>query len=422
MKITLETVREVIRGSFGRESYVASFIRSVEESETCPTACIDAEGRMQYNPGFAETYLRSPHALFCLLVHEMCHCVFRHSAHGNGRLENLGEDALINAFITQAFPDTSDNGQLFREFYRPEGVEGLLRPHSDLRLSRFGSLYAQLYTLKREISSGEVIQALRVLIPEASSVQSVVLIGSHGTGVDVASVPAAVEGLAEDLGRALERSVAAGKGGSLVELFKKRIASAVAIKRALLRRYTTSRRLDNFAEPLRERRMGVSPVPISPSKRELIMLHAGVMPPHFRRPVETERIKRKGLALYLDVSGSVNEHLPRILGILARLEDVLTGIFLFSTEVQEIPLKQLLGGKISTTYGTSFDCVAVSIVDRGFDRAVIVTDGYAFLTVEKKVAMMESRVKLLTILIGSSSECVPLAQFGEVVQLKDACS
>lgn len=416
MRLTLETVREVIRGPFGRESFVASFINRIEASDMCPTACINAEGQMKYNPDFAEQYLRTPQALFCLLVHELCHCVFRHHAHGGGDLENTGEDALINAFITRAFPHASDNGQLFREYYGPEGVIGLLRPYSELRLSRFGPLYDQLYTSDREISSGEVIQALRVLLPDEESVRHIVLLGSHGDQVDRLAT-GTVEGMAEDLGRALENSGAAGKGGSLVEFFKKRIASAFAIKRAVLRRYTTSRRLDSFVAPYREQRTGVSPVPISPSKRELVMLHAGVMPPHFRRPMVTERNQRKGLAVYLDVSGSVQEHLPRILGILARLEDVLTGVFLFSTEVQEIPFKQLLAGKITTTYGTSFDCVAASIVDRGYGHAVIVTDGYAFLTPEKTNALQEGKVKLLTLLFGGGSQCPPLAPFGEVLSL-----
>jgi hypothetical protein len=416
MKITLETIREAIRGPFGRESFVASFIRSVEANESCPTACINAEGRMLYNPEFAEKHLQTPQSLFCLIAHEMCHCVFRHSAHGGGRVENLGEDAIINAFIARAFPDTSNNGQLFREFYGTEGVEGLLRPDSALRLSRFGPLYNRLYNDNWEITSGEVIRALRVLLPEEPETCVVVLLGSHG---DLSGGPSgdAIEGVADDLGRALDQNEAAGRGGSLIRLFKKRIASAVAIKRAVLRQYTTMRRLDNFVEPLREQRMGVSPVPISPSKRELIMLHAGMMPPHFRRPVTIETATRKGLAIYLDVSGSVQEYLPRILGILARLEDVLTGIFLFSTEVREISFKQLLAGKISTTYGTSFDCVADSVVDRGFERAVILTDGYASLSAASKDALVKGKVRLLTILFDGASECAPLAPFGQVVKL-----
>ena len=416
MNITLNMVRDVIRGPFGKDSFVASFITSVEASDSCPTACINAEGRLQYNPEFATQYLTTPAALFCLIVHELCHCMFRHSVHGAGPLENLGEDALINAFITQAFPDSSDHGRLFREFYAPEGVTGLLRPSSELRLSRFGPLYDQLYCVNRDVSSGEVIRALRILVPDEETVCSIDLIGCHGAEQqDLARE--SIEGLAEDFAHVLDGSNSAGKGGSLVELFRKRIASAVAIKRAVLRRYTTSRRLDRFVEPLMEHRSGVSPVPIAPTKRELVMLHAGVMPPHFHRPMAINKDCRKGLAVYLDVSGSVQEHLPQILGVLARLKDLLTSVFLFSTEVREVAFRELLAGNIATTYGTSFDCVALSILDKGFERAVIVTDGYAFLTDPRRDALLEARTKLLTILFGGSSDCSPLAPFGEVVQL-----
>ncbi len=371
---------------------------------------------MLYNLAFAEKHLRTPPSLFCLIAHEMCHCVFRHSAHGGGRLENLGEDALINAFITRAFPITSNDGCLFRHFYGTEGAQGLLRPESELALSRFGPLYHQLYTGRREISSGEVIQALRVLLPDPDGIPQIVLIGSHDTREECPASNA-IEGMAEDLGRLLDRNEAAGAGGSLVELFKKRIASAVAIKRAVLRRYTTARRLDNFVEPFREQRIGVSPVPISPSKRELIMLHAGMMPPHVRRPMIAEKTRRRGLAVYLDVSGSVQEHLPNIIGILGRLKDVLTGVFLFSTVVEEIPFKQLLSGRIATTFGTSFDCVAESIAARGFERAVIITDGFASLSTGKGTALRDGKVKLLTILFGGGSACQPLEPYGEVVHL-----
>ena len=38
MRITLETVRAVLRNALGRESFIASFVQSVEESTGCPTA------------------------------------------------------------------------------------------------------------------------------------------------------------------------------------------------------------------------------------------------------------------------------------------------------------------------------------------------------------------------------------------------
>ena len=80
MNITLETVREALRGPFGKESFTSGFITAVEATESCPTACINAEGHLQYNPNFAAHYLTTPQALFCLIVHELCH--LREHSHG----------------------------------------------------------------------------------------------------------------------------------------------------------------------------------------------------------------------------------------------------------------------------------------------------------------------------------------------------
>ena len=416
MQTSLQTVRDVVREGFGSESFVAGFISQVQPDANCATACINAQGKMLYNPEFANKHLQRRENLFCLLVHELCHCVFRHSVHGHGKLENFGEDSLINAFVTQTFPKVSGKGRLFTEFYPEEGMVGLLRPGSKLVHSRFGPLHARLYASRKGLSSGEVIQTLRVLLPE-DELKMPVLLGSHGEDGGVSD--AVREGIAEDLANAIDLSDAVGVGGPLCDLFRKRLKSAVGIRRAVLRRYTTNQRLDRFVSVCRETRTGVSPVPIAPTKRELIMMHAGMMPPHFRRPVMADRTSREGLAVYLDVSGSVESHLPRILGVLARLENVLTGIYLFSTKVVEVPFKEVMAGRIQTTFGTSFDCIAESVVEKRFQRAIILTDGYAFLTEDKRNALTASKAKLLTVLFGGARGCDALGQFGEVVQLED---
>ena len=59
----------------------------------------------------------------------------------------------------------------------------------------------------------------------------------------------------------------------------------------------------------------------------------------------------RGLAIYLDVSGSGNEYLPKILGVLRSLRNELTTIFQFSNKVVETPFETLLKGNIHTTYG-----------------------------------------------------------------------
>ena len=60
MEINLQTVRAVLRDTFGRESFIASFIVNVKTDGKCPTACIDAQGVMRYNPHFVEQYVTSP--------------------------------------------------------------------------------------------------------------------------------------------------------------------------------------------------------------------------------------------------------------------------------------------------------------------------------------------------------------------------
>jgi len=69
--------------------------------------------------------------------------------------------------------------------------------------------------------------------------------------------------------------------------------------------------------------------------------------------------------------------------------------------------------------GTSFDCVAESVVEQKFRRAIVLTDGLAFLTEEKRLALTESKASLLTILFGGARTCDPPASYGDVVQLED---
>ncbi len=61
-----------------------------------------------------------------------------------------------------------------------------------------------------------------------------------------------------------------------------------------------------------------------------------------------------------------------------------------------------------------------SILDRGFDKAVIITDGYASIADEFKQQLAKQQLVTLTILFDHAHTCDDFAQFGEVVQLADA--
>ena len=75
---------------------------------------------------------------------------------------------IINATTSLLFARRSGSGAMFRRFYKPIGLAGLLRPGSDMHQSRYAQLYRDFYDnhyIGQRLSTGEVIQALKVLTP-----------------------------------------------------------------------------------------------------------------------------------------------------------------------------------------------------------------------------------------------------------------
>ena len=99
----------------------------------------------------------------------------------------------------------------------------------------------------------------------------------------------------------------------------------------------------------------------------------------------------------------------------------LTTIYQFSNRVVETSFGELSKGTIRTTYGTDFDCIAEHILGHGFDKAVIVTDGYASMADELKQELKRHGLVTLTILFGGAQNCEEFAEFGEIVQLEEVC-
>ncbi len=431
MEISLDTVRTTLRATFGRESFIASFINTVKADKDCSTASIDAQGVMRYNPSFVEQYVTGPPELFCLVTHELMHPMFGHFVYQNGQLENIGADMVINATITLLLARHSGNGTLFRRFYKPIGLEGLLRSGSDMHQSRYAELYRSFYDCyapRQKLSTGEVIQALKVLTP-VQEVPTLVLLGDHGqcarTGrTDTGPAPFTAETLsriAGDLKRtaALPNGFPAGFAEALYAFLVDILDTHIGLKRMLLEQFTTRQKIDRFRKTLNQPRIGVSPIPLQPSKRDFVLLAAGVPPFHYHNRAYRQTAQDRGLAVYLDVSGSVNQHLPEIIGLLRSLRADLETIFLFSNKVAETPFRRLLAGHVKTTYGTDFDCIAEHVLENRYDKAVILTDGYADMKEDNREQLKVHAFRTLTILFGGRKDSPEFEPFGSVVQLED---
>ena len=149
MKITLTLVRQVLKDTLGFDSFIAGFVQRIEEDEQCPSAAISANGTMRYNPGFCDEYIACQQDLFSLVFHEILHPAFCHFIYRGGQVENIAADAIINATISQAYSHHSRRGQLFRKLYKPEGLEGLLRPGSRMSDSNVPSTVSVLNIIKK---------------------------------------------------------------------------------------------------------------------------------------------------------------------------------------------------------------------------------------------------------------------------------
>ena len=87
----------------------------------------------------------------------------------------------------------------------------------------------------------------------------------------------------------------------------------------------------------------------------------------------------------------------------------------------ETSFETVLKGNIQTTCGTDFNCVAMSVLERGFDKAVVITDGYASMSDDLKKELKKHGLVTLTILFDDAQTCDDFAEFGEVVDLEDTC-
>jgi len=424
MQIQLDSIRALLRSNLGFDSFAADFISAVKADERIPTASINAKGVLRYNPDFVRKNVRTGVDLFCLVFHEVLHPVFGHFIHPNDEVANIACDAIINSVISNLFAEASGSGSLFRRIYAERDLPAILRPDSELRFSRYERLYEYLHPHAKQqtkLSAGEVIQTLRALVPTVP--MNILLLGSHGPagakGDDQESIPAAtVQGISKDfLERLPGTSNGAGCWDHLKDLLVEVLKTKKTIRQSLLAGYTTRRKLEGFFDEGQRMRRITSPFPINPSRRDLVLLSAGVWPGFFRnRQPEVVR-RQKGIAVFLDVSGSVNDYLPQIIGILSGLRDRIRTVHLFSNTVVDVPFGTLCQGKVQTTYGTDFDCIAKTILAKEYERAVVITDGYGGLKEENSAALAKAGSRILTILFADKKECPEFEPFGEVVKL-----
>lgn len=422
----------------------------------CQTLCIDPKGVVRVNPEFWRKYVKTKADAKFVLLHEMFHSVLGDTTTMSlekdayeRQLMNLSMDMRINAAIWNFIMKMEEKNyrHLLYRLYPKSGINGLLRPGSVYsNKSKYSLLYKALYLgglnhseskkVEEMFQNEETIRAaLKVLIKKTKANEAILAkvkyIGSHNDGEEEQKLssdeendkteedlnqegedsnpqetqapPIAPESkeLDEDLADEMREQMiealqaggdGAGAGGFLFKNIVEVIESSQTVKMHALQAFACDHKVNQIKAMFEKPRKVSSMVPLTPSNKELVLLSAGMTPWKWtNRAVRQEKLN-KNIAVYLDVSGSVTDYLPKLLGVIQNLRQGIKTVFCFSTILSEHTMEELSEGKFETSWGTDFNCIVRHAVENKIDKMIILTDGCANINTECR-ALAEEHIK-----------------------------
>jgi predicted metal-dependent peptidase len=133
------------------------------------------------------------------------------------------------------------------------------------------------------------------------------------------------------------------------------------------------------------------------------MLAVGIVPVIWRNKINDTKKKNLGIAVYVDVSGSMSGILPKVAGIIYSLRKNIKKVFQFSNQIAETSIEELGRGVIRSTGGTDFDCIIEHAVDKGYEKIIIFGDGWAGLSKENE-ALAKTRISKVCMILTDSGD------------------
>jgi hypothetical protein len=383
---------------------------SIESSDAVPTACVTtgARSRMLINPAFVERHCRDDDQLAMLVMHELHHVLLGHT-----RLyprvtpaQNWAFDCLINAQLCRLFPGPRHVAFFGQFAWEAQGAARLLGPplgwrpggpwnalmrgararqadpgygHGRVQLE---SVHWRLYD-DESVGTEELYRLLeRLGAAGAARGDPPVLLGNHDADGDAPLHPEVLREVREIVARwpMVDRRSGRDQGGAMarerVPLAVRRTQAVTVLRRAIARVADAGdagvRRMDATVQA------SLGPVPQAADRRAGVQRLLGAEPLLWQGELAVRAAVPTGrVAVYLDVSGSMDAVLPvlyaALAGCLDAVEPLLRG---FSTAIGTLTHAQLRAGLRLTTGGTDIATVTADLLARRVRRALIVTDGW----------------------------------------------
>ena len=401
--IAARIARSLPGASFELEALVR--IVGIIETTSIPSAAVSCSGRSRLliNPEFVQRWCQQDEHLFLLIMHEMWHVLLGHTTlyPRTTIRHNIAFDAVINAGLARQHPEPQYRG-FFEEINSPdEFPQLLLRPPRNWP-------HSPEYKVKGPRGTRDVLRRLyppadaqSVLMPTYEEVLALLddvlddnqvnLLGDHraeGQSADPMNDPAfgdAVRRIVESWPPPPVPMRGRDAGGQAVNTWVQPIVVASNVRREFTKALEKVLRPDaagarSDAVEQRAVQVGPGPLPNEFDRAQHAKRRLGqqLVLPNQRLilPMRSAQPPMRAL-VYLDVSGSMSQILPYLTDLLLpTTRRGLTRLLQFSTVVQDLPLEELASGKITTSVGTSIDCVLADMLTRPERRVLLLTDGY----------------------------------------------
>ncbi len=415
-------------------------LAGIKASHDIPTAAVECRQRpnMLLNPDFIAQYCQRDEHLFLLVMHELWHIILAHTrlyprvtpAH------NIAFDAIINAGLSRQFHAPEYRG-FFDAINPPDVFPGLLLrppvgwpenpqyPPDDALPPGTREILERLYppgnrTQEADPLYEEILALLRQAgISDQPTIVYVqpVLLGDHDNPESEAQAldSELFKEVMKELVKKWPKSPIiigreAGQGDKLSDWMSDVRTSSESARRAFA--HTLRRCLGPQAgrqkRKTRTHTPGVTGLGVLPNARDRMISarrQLGVQGMLWNQPGDIRaRVPEtpSKAHIYLDVSGSMMQLLPHLLGIiLPYVGSHQAEVFQFSNYVQPMPLEDLRTGRLRSSGGTDINCVLNHVLEirPRVTRAMVLTDGYTgFPLPELASRVYEENLRIYTVL------------------------
>ena len=441
-----------------------AFLRLVEIRETTdvPTAAVTtgATSKLLLNPDFVEKYCQHDEHLFLLVMHELWHVLFAHTRFSSAPTvaENIAFDAIINAELTRQFPQIQYRG-FFEEINPVDSFPGrLLRaPEGWPNTPNYGGpgprgtapILARLYPLPGKYpvapTYNEIVKlveagmkskrdgSLRLPSSKGNDRDDAFILGDH-TGENQwrdALADPFMKSVLSDVTKSWpsprsdltpDSTLRDETNQWIVAPVKAQLSIEQTMEVVLRRACRPSRSGDPRRDLVTLPRKVQTPIPAARDRQRVARRRLGVQSLLWNSEVEERRIVngQPGTVLvYLDVSGSMSNELPRLIIPLRKfVERGLATTWQFSTVVEPLPLEELRSGQVTTTGGTAVRSVLEHALKQpNVSSVVLVSDGFVEETHASLIRKLRDRGITIESVVCDGGSLSPLDELGTVTRL-----